>query len=392
MIMPILAHMEMIQPYAIRSKFDPANKGGNPNVDYSMTNPLEQSGTNFACKGYQNDRPIRTVASYKAGSTQKLKLTGSATHNGGSCQISLSYDNGKTFKVIKSIIGGCPLTKEYDFKVPEYVPGGTALLSWSWQNLVGNREFYQNCAWVDIQGGTKVSGQQRRHVELEHRQSGYSSFGDLPNIWKTNLPTVNQCKTLEGQAPNYPHTGPDVQYAGNGMSSSSPKTPGTCDEAGPDPPTYKPLPMTGVQPEPASSTNDGSEGESSLQPPPPPPLPSSSGYAQPPASPTPASQPSPSPPPSPSPQSSAGTAPSQSGSSSGSSSGSGGSGGAGGGNGGPTPYSQFLPCEAGKFLCTSAHSFATCVDGNRFVDMGAVEAGMICKPTGRNTGEIVLPP
>lgn len=34
-----------------------------------------------------------------------MSLQGTAIHNGGSCQISLSYDNGKTFRVIKSFIG-----------------------------------------------------------------------------------------------------------------------------------------------------------------------------------------------------------------------------------------------------------------------------------------------
>lgn len=137
---PVLGHMEMSWPYALHSKYDPQNTY--KNIDYSNTSPLVSDGSNYPCKGYQNDRPIRTVVTYTAGSTYNMTLAGSATHGGGSCQISLSYDNGATFRVIKSMIGGCPLKSTYDFTIPSYAPAGDALLAWSWQNEIGNREYY----------------------------------------------------------------------------------------------------------------------------------------------------------------------------------------------------------------------------------------------------------
>lgn len=116
--------------------------------DYSMTNPLFSDGSNFPCKLYQNSdtnpQANDIKATYSAGSTYNLTLEGGATHMGGSCQISISYDNGATFKVIESIIGGCPLVDTYDFTIPSFAPSSdTALLSWSWFNLIGNREMYQ---------------------------------------------------------------------------------------------------------------------------------------------------------------------------------------------------------------------------------------------------------
>lgn len=39
----------------------------------------------------------------------RVSLEGAAIHGGGSCQASLSYDNGGTFKVLKSWIGIYPL-------------------------------------------------------------------------------------------------------------------------------------------------------------------------------------------------------------------------------------------------------------------------------------------
>lgn len=222
-------HMEMSWPYPIRSKYNLANSY--EDIDYSMTSPLNADGSNFPCKGYQNDRPMQTTISYTAGSTYNMTLAGSATHGGGSCQLSLSYDNGATFRVIKSMIGGCPLTSTYDFTIPTYVPSGVALFAWTWQNLVGDREYYMNCAEVNIISGT--------YSRRKTRQA-YSSFDQLPFIWKANLDGINQCVTTEGVAPVYPNPGPDVDY-GDGMTRSSSPSPGVCDSPTPYGQTYHDL-------------------------------------------------------------------------------------------------------------------------------------------------------
>jgi hypothetical protein len=244
---PALCHMEMAWPYPLHSKFNPKNDY--TNIDYSMTNPLFADGSNFPCKGYQNDRPIDVTATYTAGETYNMTLSGTATHGGGSCQISLSYDNGATFRVIKSLIGGCPLTPTFDFTIPSYAPAGGALLAWSWQNYEGNREFYMNCAEIDI-----VSGTTRRQ-----RRQTFSSFDQLPYIWKANLEGINDCTTDEGENPVYPNPGPDVVYD-NGMSASDPPHPGVCDAPTPFGQTYEDLgdtdePITTTPPDqPSPST------------------------------------------------------------------------------------------------------------------------------------------
>lgn len=232
----------MSWPYALHSKFDPMNKYDE--IDYSMTSPLMDDGSNFPCKGYQNDRPIRTVATYSAGSTYNITLAGSATHGGGSCQISMSYDNGATFSVIKSMIGGCPLETTYDFTVPSYAPTGNALLAWTWQNKQGNREYYMNCAEVEVVAGS---------THRRRRRQAYNSFDSLPYIWKANLPGVSDCVTTEGDDPVYPNPGPDVVY-GDGYSSSSPLSPGTCDSAKPYGETYQDLGDSPAAPAPSSNT------------------------------------------------------------------------------------------------------------------------------------------
>lgn len=145
------AHMQMSKPYPIRS---PLNKDGKGQKDYSYTNPLQASGSDFPCKGYAND-DFDSQATYQPGQAYEMDLEGSATHDGGSCQISLTYDRGKTFKVIESMLGDCPIAKNYNFTVPSDAPSGEALLAWTWFNKVGNREMYMNCAFVTIGGDSK---------------------------------------------------------------------------------------------------------------------------------------------------------------------------------------------------------------------------------------------
>lgn len=126
-----LAHMQMSSPSPLR---DPhaTNRPQEPK-DYNILSPLNADGSNFACKGYHLNTPLTTVATYEAGSKQTLRLKGSATHGGGSCQISMSCDGGNDFRVMKSIVGGCPLSDSYDFTVPEDMPAADkCLLAWTW--------------------------------------------------------------------------------------------------------------------------------------------------------------------------------------------------------------------------------------------------------------------
>ena len=76
-----------------------------------------------------------------------LSLEGSAIHEGGSCQLSISEDEGETFKVIKSFIGNCPSSTgpvTLDVDIPKDVKDGDVVFAWTWNNRVGNREFYMN--------------------------------------------------------------------------------------------------------------------------------------------------------------------------------------------------------------------------------------------------------
>jgi hypothetical protein len=123
----VQAHVQMTSPYPINSPLNPTTP--EEKKDYSYSAPLGI----FPCKGYHTQTPKQYATSYTAGQESSITLQGSATHGGGSCQLSLSYDNGATFKVIKSIMGGCPITPTYEFTIPAFAPVGDALFAVSLQ-------------------------------------------------------------------------------------------------------------------------------------------------------------------------------------------------------------------------------------------------------------------
>jgi len=224
-----LAHMELQDPPPFRSKFNKAVQ----NPDFSMTSPLGV----FPCKGYHVDFQDPTVgnptAAWPAGSKQTIKLAGGAPQYGGSCQLSLSFDGGNTFKVVKSIEGGCAnpdvnSAQSFDFTVPKDAKTGKAIFAWSWFNHTGNREMYMNCAAVDITNGAD------------------STLADHPDIFKANIDGV-QCTVPEGTDLQFPNPGDDVTVnpgaalgpaVGSGCDSSKSTDPtGPSDPTGPNNPT-----------------------------------------------------------------------------------------------------------------------------------------------------------
>jgi hypothetical protein len=210
------AHMDMANPPPFRSKHNP--NVGPDKVDSDMTANLDKSGSNFPCKGYQVDMgtPLgKSVVTYTQGGAGNVTIEGGAAHNGGSCQISLSYDNAKTFTVIQSIVGNCPVTggSTFNFKIPGDAPTGAAILSWSWFNKVGNREMYQNCASVTIDGGSGAADSVK--------------FSERPAMMVANV--GNGCSTLEGSDPEFANPGPDVLKQSDKTSPFQ----GTCAGAAP---------------------------------------------------------------------------------------------------------------------------------------------------------------
>jgi len=111
---------------------------------------------------------------------------------GGSCQASLSEDGGKSFRVMKSYIGGCPVPdKAFTFAVPKEATSGPAVFAWTWFNNQGNREMYMNCASVTITDG------------------GGGMGASYPYIFRANI--GNGCTTEAGVDVVFPSPGMDVE-------------------------------------------------------------------------------------------------------------------------------------------------------------------------------------
>ncbi|ODN83660.1 hypothetical protein L202_01757 [Cryptococcus amylolentus CBS 6039] len=199
-----LAHMQMSWPYPLHSSLNPATPEADK--DYSMTSPLVTDGT-YPCKGFITTADdMGSNAEWSAGSTINYTLVGTATHGGGSCQLSMSYDLGETWSVIFSQIGGCPDSDSLttDVTIPSDAPSGQALFAWGWFNLQGNREMYHNCAPVTITNGG----------------SGLTNTDDYPTPFVANA-DVNDCVTIENTAVVFPNPGKTVVYGGD-YSSSQP--------------------------------------------------------------------------------------------------------------------------------------------------------------------------
>jgi hypothetical protein len=215
------AHMEISEPAPFRSKFNTHAT----NIDYTNTAPLAASGANYPCKGYHSDFGTAAgapTASYRPGGSYQFKVVGGAPHNGGSCQVSLSYDKGATFTVIQSIIGGCPLASSYPFTIPDDAPEGEAIWAWTWINHTGNREFYMNCAAVTISKSAA-----KREIEAPKVEKRASvGFSSRPALFVANI--GNGCSVAEGTDVTFPNPGPDV--VDNGGSTGPPS--GNCGPAG----------------------------------------------------------------------------------------------------------------------------------------------------------------
>jgi hypothetical protein len=164
----------------------------------------------FPCQLTQ-DYKISKMNNIEVGVAQTLSFYGSAVHGGGSCQISVTLDQkpdkNSQWKVIHSIIGGCPISAAgnlspasatgesagtFEWTMPEGMPNGQYTLAWTWLNKIGNREFYMNCAPITVSGGG----------------SDTSVMEKLPDMFVANLDET--CTVPEGTEFVFPNPGDSV--------------------------------------------------------------------------------------------------------------------------------------------------------------------------------------
>ena len=182
----------------------------------------------YPCKQRSGVYEVSEMNQWNAGETKTISFIGSAVHGGGSCQFSMTTDTEPTessqWKVIHSVVGGCPSNvtgnleenaaghgaATFPVTMPENMPDGQYTFAWSWLNKVGNREFYMNCAPVQV-GSTGATAS---------AANAAAALGSLPDMFVANLPDT-QCSTTQGEDFNYPDPGQSlVDGAGADLGDS----------------------------------------------------------------------------------------------------------------------------------------------------------------------------
>ncbi|KAJ9134827.1 Immunoglobulin a1 protease [Coniochaeta hoffmannii] len=212
-ILLLLAGLPPTQPHGVMNKPRPYNYATQPLL---QVNPL--SGVDFPCQGKFRAEEVTSVT---AGESIFVNFTIGTDHHGGSCQFSVTYDDPASadkskWKVIYTIIGGCPVSSSKGYKedlpfpyndgygrvaikncadasdnhidcirqfyipFPKEMPNGNATFAWTWFNNIGNPEMYMNCAPIFITNGAEDA----------------TFYHQLPQIFVANI--QGECQTNQG--------------------------------------------------------------------------------------------------------------------------------------------------------------------------------------------------
>lgn len=251
---PACAHIKMAFPVP----FDVAN------LD---TSPLQSSGSDYPCK--KSSYKISAMNKIPVDQAVLLDFKGTAIHNGGTCQLSISMDKeptaDSTFKVIQTFEGGCPTAEGaggLTFNIPKEFPNTErATLAWTWFNQIGNREMYMNCAPIEVTGGS----------------DNMDYYNSLPDMFKANIGDKEQCHTAENGDPIMPNPGQfviksstvkplDVTCSGSAGSPSKQQTPTVPNLAAYGPPAKDANQIEYVDGSSGSGSGSGSGGAASSAP------------------------------------------------------------------------------------------------------------------------------
>jgi hypothetical protein len=221
------------------------------------TSPLG-AGVPFPCQmGTTMDYSSSSPSIAEAGGNITVSFIGQAVHGGGSAQVSLyALGNGSTvtadpndWKVVHSIIGGTPaiatgnldetsaLTatlggatypdgpqctsddeenclRTFNIPLSENIPAGNYVFSHTWFNKIGNREMYQNCAFLQINS----------------KSTNKDYLSSLPGMFVANYPGF--CTTTETNGVlEFPNPGASVEKCSNPLEQGDPAVLGSCSTA-----------------------------------------------------------------------------------------------------------------------------------------------------------------
>ena len=212
-----IAHVMMKDPPPRRSKYAEYYVQ-NGLVDYNLLAPIN-AGYSLPCKGFPPGPPTKTV-----GKTVQITLEGSAVHGGGHCQFGISYDN-VNFVVLKTVVRNCLLNSmSYDFELPDRVMNTKTTVFWTWINAIGNREYYMDCADVNVVTNS--------HSNSPESVSGFELFvANLPGF--PTIPEFPRPEMYDGADLLLSHkpmtitppNSPESQFSSHSHDPSTPKAP-----------------------------------------------------------------------------------------------------------------------------------------------------------------------
>ncbi|KAF8541445.1 hypothetical protein BDD12DRAFT_501966 [Trichophaea hybrida] len=239
LLAPLLLTLPLVSAHARIKYPTPIDAPSQDPSGNAYNAPLKADGSQFPCKGLHKSVNLSTVSktNWQAGSNAYFEVLGNgipggegalAAHSGGSCQASMSFDGGVTWKVLQSFEGGCPRgvtlgsniamdpNQKFEFAIPQDTQSGPALFAWSWIAVSGNRdEFYMDCAAVNISGG------------------GSNKLQSFPDMYlgEMQIPghiAPGECASTQGFAVVYPNPGPaPVKTQVAGIDFKAPTT-GNC--------------------------------------------------------------------------------------------------------------------------------------------------------------------
>jgi hypothetical protein len=182
-----------------------------PYGNATLNNSPLQQGSDYPCKQRRGVYDIVEMNHWTAGGMQTISFSGTAVHGGGSCQFSITTDleptQASSWKVLHSVIGGCPSDAEgnlspgesssvISFALPKDIPAGQYTFAWTWLNRRGSREFYMNCAPITVESDAK-------DTDFLYR---------LPDMFVANLPS-SACATPDELDFVFPQPGASVTTA-----------------------------------------------------------------------------------------------------------------------------------------------------------------------------------
>ncbi|KAI8323247.1 hypothetical protein GQ54DRAFT_248188, partial [Martensiomyces pterosporus] len=195
-----LAHMEITAPcprYSSKCATQPALPPGQT-IDYNLNTPIGSNGDVLApfCK-HTTPWP-KVTETWTAGQSVTVQFApGGATHSGGHCEFSVSYDGGSTYVVLHQELrycffnappssGGTDSVRSYTFTLPSNLPGTDhAIFAWTWVNAVGNREFYNNCGDIAIKGA--AGSYTGKKMTIANYGSNYPTIPEFLGNYDTGL-------------------------------------------------------------------------------------------------------------------------------------------------------------------------------------------------------------